>query len=56
MSLAEKIIALRKQNDISSERLALELGVTHQTVTQWESGEKVPEKIIICRMVLTPVL
>ncbi len=38
MILADKIIALRKQNGWSQEQLAGELGVSRQSVSKWESG------------------
>ena len=38
MILAEKILNLRKQNGWSQEELAMQLGVSRQSVSKWESG------------------
>lgn len=38
MILAEKILNLRKQNGWSQEELAVQLGVSRQSVSKWESG------------------
>ena len=43
MTLAEKIINLRKQNGWSQEELAEKLDVTRQSVSKWESGSSVPD-------------
>lgn len=39
MILAEKILNLRKQNGWSQEELAMQLGVSRQSVSKWESGD-----------------
>lgn len=48
MSLAEKIIKLRKEQGWSQEELASRLDVTRQSVSKWESASSVPdlEKIV----------
>ena len=38
MILADKIMKLRKQNGWSQEELAMQLGVSRQSVSKWESG------------------
>mgnify|MGYP001122777044 FL=1 len=38
MILAEKITALRKKNGWSQEELAMQLNVSRQSVSKWESG------------------
>ena len=43
MELSEKILNLRKANNLTQEQLAEEAGVTRQAVSKWESGQSVPE-------------
>ena len=43
MTLAEKIVALRKKNGLSQEGLAEIAGVARQSVAKWETGESIPE-------------
>lgn len=43
MSLAEKIITLRKKQGWSQEELAERLDVTRQSVSKWESAQSVPD-------------
>ena len=43
MTLAEKIINLRKQRGWSQEELAEKLDVTRQSVSKWESAQSVPD-------------
>lgn len=43
MILADKIIALRKQNDWSQEDLASKLGVSRQAISKWESKQSTPD-------------
>lgn len=53
MTLSEKIILLRRQQDWSQEQLAEHLGVSRQSVSKWESGTSVPEldRIVqLCRL------
>ena len=38
MTLAEKIMSLRKKNGWSQEELAEKLNVSRQSVSKWESG------------------
>jgi transcriptional regulator with XRE-family HTH domain len=43
MKIHEKIGKLRKEKNISQERLAEEIGVSRQSVTKWENAEALPE-------------
>ena len=49
MSLADKIIQLRKQKGWSQEELATQMDVSRQSVSKWESGMSMPDidKIIL---------
>lgn len=49
MTLAEKIMKLRRAAGFSQEELADRLGVSRQAVSKWESGQSVPDvdKIIL---------
>lgn len=42
MSLGEKIIELRKEKKLSQEELAEKIGVTRQTISNWELNETAP--------------
>jgi len=48
MTLADKIIILRKKQGWSQEELAQKLDVTRQSVSKWESAQSVPD---ICKIV-----
>ena len=43
MILADKIITLRKKTGWSQEELAVQLGVTRQSVSKWEGAQSVPD-------------
>lgn len=43
MSIAERIIKLRKEAGLSQEALAEHLGVSRQSVSKWESGNVMPD-------------
>ena len=43
MILADKIITLRKKAGWSQEELAVQLGVTRQSVSKWEGAQSVPD-------------
>lgn len=45
MKFNEKLVMLRKQNNLSQEQLAEQLNVARQTVSKWELGETTPEWI-----------
>ena len=42
MLLGEKILQLRKKSGLSQEELGEEVGVTRQTISNWELGETQP--------------
>ena len=42
MSLAKKMIELRKQNGLSQQDLADRLGVSRQAISRWETGAVQP--------------
>ena len=50
MTLAEKIIKLRKQKGWSQEELAVRLGISRQSVSKWESAASVPDLERIIRL------
>ena len=50
MTLAEKIINLRKQKGWSQEELAERLDVTRQSVSKWESAQSLPDVAKILQM------
>ena len=43
MKLGNKILTLRKKNNITQEELAEQLNVTRQTISKWELGETSPD-------------
>lgn len=43
MELSEKLLNLRKANDLTQEQLAEKINVSRQAVSKWESGQSVPE-------------
>ena len=42
MKLGENILKLRKQNGLSQEQLGEQIGVTRQTISNWELNETAP--------------
>ena len=38
MDFAEKLLTLRKANDMTQEQLAEKLDVSRQSISKWESG------------------
>ena len=42
MILSDKIILLRKKNNLTQEELAEKLGVSRQSVSKWEMGNTIP--------------
>ena len=42
-NLGEKIVNLRKENNITQEELANKLNVSRQSISKWESGLSLPE-------------
>ena len=47
MQLSEQIRRLRKEKGLSQEQLAMQLGVSRQTVSKWELGDAVPDTVHI---------
>lgn len=43
MEIENKMLELRKQNDLSQEQLAEKMGVARQTISKWELGETSPD-------------
>lgn len=43
MHFPEKLLTLRKANNLTQEQLAEKLEVSRQSVSKWESGQAVPE-------------
>ena len=43
MELGNKILELRRKNNLSQEQLAEKLDVTRQTISKWELGETSPD-------------
>ena len=50
MKIEEKILVLRKQNNLSQEQLAEQIGVSRQSISKWELGETVPDLHNIVRL------
>lgn len=50
MTLGEKLAKLRKENNITQEQLASELGVSRQAISKWESDVSFPETDKLIRM------
>ena len=43
MKFSEKILTLRKSNNLTQEELAEKLNVSRQSISKWESGQAMPE-------------
>ena len=43
MNFSEKLLTLRKANDMTQEQLAEKLDVSRQSISKWESGQATPE-------------
>ncbi|MCI9463655.1 MAG: helix-turn-helix transcriptional regulator [Lachnospiraceae bacterium] len=43
MKFNEKLLALRKKQGLSQEELGMELQVSRQTISKWESGQSYPD-------------
>ena len=50
MLLNEKIIIIRKMNNLTQEGFAEELGVSRQAVSKWENGTSVPDVQLLLRI------
>ena len=42
MDFSEKLLTLRKANDMTQEQLAEKLDVSRQSISKWESGRQPP--------------
>ena len=54
MNLSKNIYNLRKKNGISQEKLAEQIGVSRQTISNWELGETSPnsEQLLLLANIL----
>lgn len=43
MKFNEKLLCIRKKQGLSQEELGMELGVSRQTISKWESGQSYPD-------------
>ena len=43
MEIGNKIMELRKKNNLSQEELAEKVGAARQTISKWELGETAPD-------------
>jgi transcriptional regulator with XRE-family HTH domain len=55
MALSERIVTFRKQRNLSQRDIANALGITDQTVSNWEQGRSEPrltirQVILLCRI------
>ena len=54
MSVGERIIELRKKQNMSQVKLAEAVGVSRQAVSKWETGQSLPDsaKLILLAQIL----
>ena len=50
MNIGKIILELRKQNNITQEELAAELGVTAAAVSKWENSYTLPDILMLCAL------
>ena len=50
MKFGEKLIKLRKEKKLSQEQLAEELGVTRQTISNWENYKNYPDIAMLTKI------
>lgn len=50
MNLGERIVALRKEKDISQGDLAKRLNVSRQAVSKWEQGQSSPDTVKLIQL------
>ena len=50
MKFCDKLIKMRKENNLSQEQFADKLGVSRQAVSKWESGGTYPDMEKILKM------
>ena len=55
MSVGDRIIELRKKQNLSQGKLAEAVGVTRQAVSKWETGQSLPDsgKLILLSQILS---
>ncbi len=50
MDIGNKILMLRKQQNITQEKLAAEMGVSIAAVSKWENGNSMPDIVMLCAL------
>jgi len=50
MNIGHQILMLRKQQNITQEKLAAEMGVSIAAVSKWETGNSMPDIIMLCAL------
>lgn len=50
MNIGHKILMLRKQQNITQEKLAAEMGVSIAAVSKWETGNSMPDIVMLCAL------
>ena len=50
MNIGNQIQMLRKQNNITQEALACEMGVSIAAVSKWENGNSMPDIVMLCTL------
>lgn len=50
MNLGNKILTLRKQHHLTQEKLASEMGVSIAAVSKWETGNALPDIVMLCAL------
>lgn len=50
MDIGHKILMLRKQQNITQEKLAAEMGVSIAAVSKWETGNSMPDIVMLCAL------
>lgn len=50
MNLGNQISQLRRQNNVTQEELAAELGVTATAVSKWENNYTLPDLLMLCAL------
>lgn len=52
MKFNEKLLEIRKKQGLSQEELGMELQVSRQTISKWESGSRCPDLITAKKLAL----
>lgn len=50
MDIGNKILTLRKRQNITQEKLAAEMGVSIAAVSKWETGNSMPDIVMLCAL------